>query len=160
DCAYRTWAGIIGDTAAALGLRAPGNVEENAAHLRRFCAGRRCLLIFDRLDPEYREALAFVGKTSVLFTAVSEPPPMATESAAASFAAWTRKERACLRSLGYAQRHLLDLVSSGPDEWPRAVQLGSAMVALLKHAERLAEAHEILELLVHAAQICGDFGTR
>lgn len=47
----------------------------------------------------------------------------------------------------------------GREGWPEALRLGSAMTALLRNHDRLAEAHELLEMLTDAASDYGDVVT-
>ena len=153
NCARRSRAGILGDTAQALGLRLSDAAEQNWRALRDFCAHRRCLFIFEHVDAADRELVAFEGKTSVIFSSPSPPPtPRPLEEVMALFASWTRNADVCLHALGDAQWHLNKLLVDGRESWTALISLGRAMVALLKHYDRLAEAYEVLELMANATR--------
>lgn len=142
DCAHRSPVGILGDTAAALGLRLPGTVDQNWRAVRRFLAERRCLIIFDHIASEDTDLFVVEGKTSLVFVSSSPPPARRSlEETAELFASSTRRERECLNALGDAQYYLHVPQSEG------AVELGILVVAFLRHRDRLAEAYEILEAL-------------
>jgi hypothetical protein len=106
DCAGRSQAGAIGDTAHALGLQLTGPTDQNAAALREFCAGLRCLFLFDALANEDRALMTFNGRASVIFTTGSEEPfsglPLA--ETVDLFARWRTDSELCLRHLRDAER--------------------------------------------------------
>jgi hypothetical protein len=159
DCANRSRAGIIGDTAQALGLRLPGTLEQNRNALPCFLADRRCLLVFVNMAAEDRDLVDLPGRTSLIFvTSGAAPGASSLEPVAAVFGSWARNHEACLRALGDAQYWLRRLLASG-DRLPEALRLGSAMVALFKHCDRLSEAQETLEAMAQAARTQGDLLT-
>jgi len=150
SCAGRTAAGVLGDTAGALGLRLSGSVEQNRAALCEFCAQRRCLLVFDDLAAEHEDLVRFGGRASILITAPQGRPARRDAAEVERlFASWTREREACLRVLGDAWLHLLDL-------GPRGGRLGWSMAALLKNEDWLAEAHEVLEFMEGAERAAGN----
>ena len=159
DCACRSRAGILGDTAHVLGLKLAGPVTQNALALKDFCAGVRCLFIFDRVAREDRQLLTFEGRASVMFTASTETPANALPLAetARLFAAWRGDPALCLRHLGDAQQHLQLLETDCPSEAAlTAKHLGASLFSLLQQQERLAEAWEVLEILSKHAWNEGD----
>ena len=151
DCRHRSRAGILGDVAQSLGLRLSGTLDRNRAALEEFCAGRRCLFVFENIAPEQRELVAFGGKTSAILTAHTEEA--SKQDPFELFTSWTRRSNECLGALGAAHRAL------EKESWPRALQLGSSMVAFLRHWDRLAEAYEVLGILLNSAHDHADFQT-
>lgn len=142
DCSGRTQAGILGDTAQALGLRLSGSVEQNAAALRQFCGRMRCLFVYENLAPCDIDLVRFGGLSSVIVTgAAVSRPALGLDATQRLFAAWTSDPARCLRFAGDAYQH----VCQG------AAQLGWSALALLKHYDRLAEAHEFLEAMLKTA---------
>jgi hypothetical protein len=159
DCAHRSRAGIVGDTAQALGLRLPGTLHQNRNALQCFLAERRCLLVFANMEAEDRDLAEFNGRTSLIFVASgAEAGASSLEAVATLFGSWARNHEACLRALGDAQYWLGQLLASG-ERLPEALRLGAAMVALLKHCDRLAEAQEALEMMTQAARKHSDLLT-
>ena len=156
DCANRSRAGVLGEVAQALGLTLPGTPDQNRNALQCFLQDRRCLLIFARLRAEDRDPVSFTGRTSLMFTE-SGPvrDPAALENVATLFAAWVRNHEACLQALGDAQYWLRQLLASR-ERLPETLRLGGAMIALLKHKERLAEAQETMAMMEQAARAHGD----
>ncbi len=157
DCAHRGPAGIIGDAAHALGLRLTGTLEENQAALTSFVTKRRCLLVFSGLPREHWNMAGSRSRCSVIFT--PEPrwvTPRGDAETAALFSGWARHPDECLAALGNAERLLGSLLDRGSEGWPEALRLGSAMAALLRSFDRLAEAHDVLETLTDAASDNGD----
>ena len=144
DGTRRSRAGMLGDIGHALGLRLTGATEQNREALRRVCVDRRCLFVYDQVADHDHEFLSIGGRSSVLFLGPSPVlgRPSQTE-VAKRFAAWPRDPQGCLAWLRDAHAWLQDD--------PANSELGTAMLALLKHFERLAEANEILEVLIQAA---------
>ena len=156
DCARRTPCGVLGEMAARLGLRLSGSFEQNQNALRRFCTERRCLFVLEHSDPEQAAALMPCGLASVLVTSPAPPRgPMVQAEVLSLFSNWVNDEPLCLAALGDAIYHLQNIES-----WPAMQRLGSAVVALLKNQDRLAEANEVLEILLAAAESHGDQGAR
>jgi TIR domain-containing protein len=153
DCARRSRAGILGDVARVLGLRLPHSAERNREILVGFCAGRRCLFVFDRLAEEDLEFVDLGGKTSIIITQSETPERRPLEELVRLFASWPRNPDDCLDMLGDAHSWLRD------GESQASTQLGSAALAILKNFDRLAEACEILDLLVNRARAAGDLLT-
>ena len=154
DCERRSHAGMLGDTGQALGLRLTGATEQNRELLRRCCRDRRCLFVYDNVAADDRELLSFGGRASVLFL-TSGPVPARPVPARPShaeiarrFAAWPSDPEGCLGWLRHAH--------AGIQEDPANSELGTALVALLKHFERLAEVNEILEILISAALLASN----
>lgn len=143
DCARRSRAGILGDIAHALGLRLPDSAERNRAALIGFCANRRCLFLFDHLAEEDRDVVELGGKTSIVFTQSQMPERRPLIELERLLTHWPRHPDDCLRLLGEA--------ADRP-----SMQLGFAVLALLKNFDRLAEVCEILDLLANAARATGD----
>ena len=148
DAKRRTRAGVLGDIAQVLGLRLSGSSEQNQAALRMFCLERRCLFVFERLCPSLQEAVTLGGRASVVVveTTTEMPELPAVPELCGRFANWSGDAAGCLALLGDAQ-----CVLDGLASWERAKQLGGCMLALLKNAERLAEANEILEIVIASA---------
>jgi hypothetical protein len=148
DCARRSRAGILGDIAHALGLRLPDSAERNRSTLAGFCANRRCLFLFEHLAEEDRDVVELGGKTSIIFTESELPERRPLEELERLFTHWPRHPDDCLRALGDAQ------------SWLRtSMQLGFAVLALLKNFDRLAEACETLDLMATVARATGDLLT-
>ncbi len=157
NCAHRSRAGILGDTAHRLGFRLSGTAEQNRSVLEDFCAGRRCLFIFEHVAPEGKELVTFQGKASVIFTAPGTVPSLRSiEETSALFSGWTQNVDLCLSALGDAQHHLRGLPASEGDSLQARMSLGSAAFTLLKHCDRLAEAYEVLEMMANAMRAKGD----
>jgi hypothetical protein len=158
NCAYRSRAGIIGDTAQELGLSLRGPVEESAGRLYEFFASRRLLLIFEHIT---RSDAAFIaaarGKTSFLFVTEDTPPPPASlETTATLFADWRNRRDACLRALGDAHWHVRNLRTYDGEDRHSTVSLASTAASLLCERGRLAEAYEFLETTKEALRAEGD----
>jgi hypothetical protein len=151
DCARRSRAGILGDTAHSLGLRLTGSTERNRASLAEFCGNRRCLFVFDHLAGEDRDFVNLGGRSSVVFTRGDTPERRSLSELESIFSSWPRHAEDCLRALGDAQSWLRD--------GGHSMSLGFAALALLKNFDRLAEASEILDLLAGAARASGDLLT-
>ncbi len=149
DCARRSHAGMLGDVGQALGLRLTGATEQNRELLRRCCRDRRWLFVYDNVAADDREFLSFGGRASVLFLAASPVPDRLSRTEVAKrFAAWPHDPEGCLGWLRDAHAWL--------QADPTNSELGTAMLALLKHFERLAEANEILEILISAALLASN----
>ncbi len=146
DCARRSRAGILGDIGHVLGLRLAGSAERNRAALIAFCANRRCLFLFDHLAGEDRDVVELGGKTSIIFTHSQMPELRSPAELERLFTHWPRHPDECLRLLGEA--------ADRP-----SMQLGFAVLALLKNFDRLAEACEILDYLADTAHAAGDLFT-
>ena len=152
DCARRTSCGILAEMASRLGLRLSGSFEQNRNALRKFCTERRCLFVLEHADAEQADAVAPGGLASVLITARGPiPDPMALTDVVSLFARWASDEKRCLRALGDAYYHLENTTS-----WQTLQRLGSAVLSLLKNQDRLAEANEVLELLLAGARAQND----
>ncbi|HLJ46655.1 MAG TPA: toll/interleukin-1 receptor domain-containing protein [Bryobacteraceae bacterium] len=157
DCARRSRTGILGDTGQTLGLLLAGSPEQNRTDLIQFISGRRCLVIFHGMPPEDRSWFALGERCSVIFTPpVSERPMLTLDDTGALFTRWTTDPDACLRALADAEFHVHRLSQAGPETWEITLQLGTAAVSFLKHRERLAEAYEMLDVMVNACQAVGD----
>ena len=157
DCARRSRTGILGDTGQALGLLLAGPPDENRTGLVQFTSTRRCLFIFHEMPPEDRSWFELGERCSVIFTPpAAERPVLPLEATVASFSRWTTNADACLRALGDAEFHVRRLSTAGFDIWELTMRLGSAAVSLLKHRERLAEAHELLGVMANACRSRGD----
>lgn len=157
DCAYRDQTGILGDAASLLRLTSAAPVEENQKNLLHTCSEHRYLLVFENMLPEFRDSFRLQGRSSAIFTTPEElkaPRPLA--ELASLFSNWTSDHTGCLRALGEAKHHLELLPFLDARNASIAMRLGSAMCALLKHHDRLAEAYELLDLMKEAAQTEGD----
>jgi TIR domain len=91
DCGHRSLAALAGDLGAQLGLRLEGDLENNLACLREFCAVRRLLVILEGAAPP---ELLFGGRCSTLIsTKVSLAANLdelgRVQQAFGSAAAWT-----------------------------------------------------------------------
>ena len=151
NCANRSNAGMLGDVANRLGLRLAGTFEQNREELEKFCANRRFLFVFEHAASENRESMALPGKASLIFIAPGAmPSPRSLGETAALFSAWRQDLDACLGALGDAQYHLRGWQLPVDDFWQTRVSLGSAMFDVLKHCGRLAEACEVVDLVVSA----------
>ncbi len=157
DCALRTPAGVLGDVSQALQLRLSGSLEQNRRALEDFCRERRILFLFEHaagLDPRWT---TLGGLASVIRTADSRlPEPAPIEEALALFPSWPMHEARCLSLLGDAYYRLQSLDPLSDPQWRATTQLGSAMLGLLKHFDRLAEANEILEIFLKGARVRAD----
>jgi hypothetical protein len=67
------------------------------------------------------------------------------------FASWPRNVDSCAAALGQAQAYFREILDDGV-----AAEFGLAILALLKHLDRLAEASELLDILADAARRAGD----
>jgi hypothetical protein len=154
DCSRRSRAGIIGDTAHALGLRLSGPLAQNTAALHQFCSERRCLFVFEGLCGEDHETVAFEGRPSVIFTrAPAEPRGMLSfVDTVELFARWRRHPDRCQAHLGDAARHL-EILKKNPSAATAGLagSLASSVLALLREESRLAEAYELLQFLSDVA---------
>jgi hypothetical protein len=150
-CGGRSRAGVLGDLAHSLGLRLTGPVESNREAICTFCLTRRCLFLFADLDSADREWAGFGGKSSIIFTSDFERPQIAPADLMQLFAAWPRNVDSCAAELGRAQTYFREILDDGV-----AAEFGLAILAVLKHLDRLAEASELLDLLADAARRAGD----
>jgi hypothetical protein len=150
-CGGRSRAGVIGDLAHSLGLRLAGPVESNREALCNFCLTRRCLFLFADLDSADREWAGFGGKSSIVYTSDFERPRIEPPDLMQLFAAWPRNVDSCAAALGQAQAYFREILDDGV-----AAEFGLAILALLKHLDRLAEASELLDILADAARRAGD----
>src|ERR1019366_7160874 len=98
---------------------------------------------FDHLAEENRDVVDLGGKTSIVFTQSGMPERRPLAELERLFTHWPRHPDECLRALGDAA-----------DRPP--MQLGFAVLALLKNFDRLAEACEILDHLANTARSNGD----
>jgi hypothetical protein len=159
DCLERDRAGVMGDTAHALGLKLTGPVGENAVALQEFCAGPRCLFVFDALAAEHREVVAFGGRASVIFTKLAGEPAcfLTLTDTVELFSRWRTEPKECLRHLRDADRNLRALRTTSPAETALAAKtLGTYVFGLLRQQERLAEAYEVVQILSKLAWEEGD----
>jgi hypothetical protein len=157
NCAYRSRAGIIGDTAHELGLSLRGPVEENAGRVYEFFASRRLLLIFEHITRSDAEFIPAEGKSSFLFVTEDTPPPPASlETTASLFADWRNRRDTCLRALGDAHWHVRNLRTYDGEDRQSTVSLASTVASLLLERGRLAEAYEFLETTKEALRAGGD----
>jgi hypothetical protein len=157
ECAYRDEAGILGDAGRLLNLKLTGTPEENKKALLDACTQRRFLVVFENMLPELRGLFPFQGRTSAIFTAPAKlKPPRPLAELAMLFSNWTTHQPSCLAALGEAKYHLELLPFLTAQNAQIAMELGSAVCALLKQGERFAEAYEILDLMKEAAQTEGD----
>jgi hypothetical protein len=148
DCAWRTRAGVLGDVADCLGLQLTGPMEQNENALGRFNTNRRCLFICEN-PPD--DLTWFGGRSSLIRLHTQElRPVLPFEEVVSLFTSWTKRRKDCLCRLGDAQHHLAE------SDCEDAYRLGSPVVALLKNEQRLAEANELLELLITAAKLNKD----
>ena len=160
NCANRSRAGILGDTAQLLHLKLRGTLEQNAQVLQEFCATRRLLFVFEHVAPSDQELVAFGGKTSVIFVAENSSQAHGSlEETGALFSHWKSNLDLSLNALGNAQYHMGKLPEYSGERWHMAISLGLAASSCLKHAGRLAEADELLELMIRALQARGDLFT-
>ena len=134
-----------------MGLRLAGPVESNREALCKFCLTRRCLFLFADLDSADRRWAVFGGKSSIIFASDFERPRIAPADLMRLFAAWPRNVDPCAAALGQAQAYFREILDDGV-----AAEFGLAILALLKHLDRLAEASELLDLLADAARRAGD----
>ncbi len=157
NCANRSRAGILGDTARALGLRLRGPLEQNAEALHDFCGSKRILLVFENLEREDRELVTYGGSASVMMIAgQTTPAARSLPETVALFARWTSNFEDCLSALGDVQHHLRKLPAYKDQDWETVISLGSLASSLLMHDGRLAEAHEVLEWMIKGMRACGD----
>jgi len=140
-CGSHTPARLAGDLAAELGLRLEGQTQDNLKALRRFCAERRCLIVLEGAEPETVGGLIPGGMASVLITTGAPEDP--TEAAADPGAT----------QLGRLYDAIHEALSN---DWMLACRLGNRMASLARDHGRLAEADELLDLLIRAAEQRGD----
>ena len=160
-CAGRSRAGVIGDTAHALGLPLTGPTDQNVAALREFCAGLRCLFVFDTLAAEHRELMTFNGRPSVIFTTGSQQQfsVLPLVETVELFARWRTDPEPCLRHLRDAERCFQILEQDHSAETVQLVKdLGAQMFGLLRQHNRLAEAYDVLDFLSKLAWNEGNAG--
>ncbi|MBI3694970.1 MAG: TIR domain-containing protein, partial [Acidobacteria bacterium] len=75
NCGGLSPARVAGSLAAQLGLRLEGDTESNQRELCRFCAGRRCLIVFDDVRNDAAQPLIPGGSASVLITTERQDLP-------------------------------------------------------------------------------------
>jgi hypothetical protein len=109
------------------------------------------LFLFADLDSVDRAWAGFGGKSSIVFTSDFERPAIAPADLMRLFATWPRNVDSCAAALGQAQAYFREILDDGV-----AAEFGSAILALLKHLDRLAEASELLDILAEAARRAGD----
>ena len=153
NCANRSSTGILGDIAQLLQLKLRGTQEQNTQALREFCAERRLLFVFEHIAPAGKELVTFGGKTSVIFVVEqSSQPTRSLHRTAALFYHWRTDTDAALRALRDAEYHLRKQPHDNDEDWRLAISLGLAACSCLKHIDRLAEAYELLMLMIDAAR--------
>jgi hypothetical protein len=155
SCADRSRTGILGNIGYSLGLKLAGPAEENRDAILKFLSPRRCLLVLEQVAPADREFVPLGGKTSILFID-GQPAPArrSKEETMELFSRWPSKPEECLAALGEARFHLEALLAQA--EHGAGEQLGFAIIALLEHHDRLAEADEVLAILARAKRDTGD----
>ena len=157
NCANRSSTGILGDIAQLLQLKLRGTQEQNAQALREFCAERRLLFVFEHIVPGDRELVGFGAKTSVIFVAkeLRRVQRSLTETAAL-FCHWRTDCASALSAMGDAEYHLRKLPDYSHEDWRIAISLGLAASSCLRHADRLAEIDELLNLMIDSARSKAD----
>jgi tetratricopeptide (TPR) repeat protein len=68
DCSGKTLAGIAAELERQIGLKFEGDLETLTADMRRYCAGRRCLIVLDNVEDDAPGILVPGGRASVLVT--------------------------------------------------------------------------------------------
>jgi hypothetical protein len=148
DCARRSSVGILGEMVNRLGLRLSGSFEQNRRAFEMFCTERRCLFVLEHAEAEQVSAVAPGGLASVVATAATPlPEAMALQQVVLLFDRWMHEERRCSEALGDALFYLRTAES-----WPVTQRLGAGVLSFLKNGDRLAEANEVLELLLAGAR--------
>lgn len=150
DCLGRTKAGMLGDIGNAIGLKMPGNVEQNRETLRQRCRAHRYLFLLDNAPAAEHDFLNFGGLASIVCT-VNSPARerVGLESIGPAFLANPRDEADCARLLADAVICATDLLGS---DFEAGLRLGWALVSFLRAAERFAEAVEVLDSMEKAAR--------
>ena len=131
DCegGSRTLAALAGDLTAQLGLRLEGDLEQNLARLREFCAARRFLLILDDAPGEGSEHLQFGGRCSTLV----------------SSGRWPTQPSDPLREAQAA-------VGNGAAPWDEICRLARLGRRLTREQGRIAECYELMQQWHAAAE--------
>jgi len=130
-CGQRSPARVAGELAWQLGLRLEGETRSNQDELRRFCAQRRCLIVFHDVQTDADQPLIPGGRASVLLITTTEG---AEESELSQ---------------------LLDQVALTED-WPQLCALAPRALRLARDEGRLAEADELIERWFTCAERRGD----
>jgi hypothetical protein len=154
DCPDRTRAGILGDIGHMVQLKMAGTVEQNREELVKWCRGHRRLFLFTGVAEADREFLSFGGRVSAIFAV--HPPDRERagfEAIHAAFFAVPRDEEVCAAMLGDAVVCAAGLLDSA---FEAGLRLGWMLVAVMKAAERFAEAVETLDSMEDAARGRGD----
>ena len=150
DCLGRSAAGIAGDIGWALGLRLPGNTDENWDALRARCAAHRELFVFANVGEAERLRVEFGGLSSVVFTCDGPARTRASaEQIGAVFFTPPRDEGQCAALLGDAVFRMGEGLAG---DFEAGLRLGWTIVAVLKGAQRFAEAIEVLQAMEQAAR--------
>jgi hypothetical protein len=144
-CAGRPLALILGELARAAGLKLPGPVEENRRGLAWHCAAHRYLIVFEGALEELREALAFGGRTSVVYAQardVAGPPPVDDIS---------------ISNIAEAIDYVLALL---PRDAEAGGRLGARIAFVLSEYDRYAEADLVLDAMEKAGSFRAEWVQR
>ncbi|MES1258368.1 MAG: hypothetical protein ABUS51_08055, partial [Acidobacteriota bacterium] len=130
--------------------RLPGTVQENREMLRSRCEERRDLFVFAGVAPGNRSLLEWNGRASVIFTCDAPVRNRAgVDEIAAVFLAVPREDAACAGLLGDAVVRMAECLA---EDFEPGLRLGWGIVAVLKAAQRFAEAVEVLDSMARAAR--------
>jgi len=137
QCGGRSLAALAGDLAMQLGLRLEGDLEENLAALRSFCADRRYLIWLEGASAEEAERLAPDRGSSTLISTELRPeaPP----------------DDGSLRDIQHIFRH-----PGMVDDWAELCRLARQGLRLAADQGRRAESFELLGQWQALAEARGD----
>lgn len=154
-----------GELGAQLGLRLPGELQANLESIRTLLNEYRCLIVLEGAAGEVAEEFLDTGLSSVLVVNSAQPDEPTVDAARAmlsAIAGWVGNPAGVPPS--GRVRHTLEWLLADPERWDLACETGRAMAGFLRFQDRLAEAFEVLELVLsHAirirdARIANEFG--
>ncbi len=133
ECGRRSVAALAGDLAAQLEMRLEGDLEQDLARLRDFCAARRFLLILDDAPDGGPEKLRFGGRCSTLVSRGKWP-------------------------LGVSNplREVQSVMADPPADWEHTCRVARLGRRLTREQGRIAECYELMLQWHSAAEKEGD----
>lgn len=159
DCRGGGLPEAVGELGVQMGLRLPGPAHSNIEAIRGWCGRYRCLIVLEGPTDEVAGEFARLGRSSVLMVRPGEPLPGDTVERADEqlrwLASWVNHPDEAPPRSGHVRRSVEWLAAN---QWDQAKRLCGAAVAYYKHHDRLAEALELLEIILPAAMTRMDGG--
>lgn len=152
DCRGGGLSEAVGELGVQMGLRLPGPARSNLDSIREWCERYRCLVVLQGPGGDVAAEFAELGRSSVLMVRPGEPLPddigEEADEQLLRLASWVNHPDGTPPCSGHVRRSVEWLASN---QWDLAKRLSGAAVAYYKHHDRLAEALELLEIILPAA---------